>query len=157
MARMALDRFAPALAALLLWALAAGSALYWALHAGSSAPPATAAVAAPELPPLQAQAVARGLGAVAAAPQQPQAAAPSRYTLAGVVTHGSERGAALIAEQGQPPKPYRVGAALPGGWTLQAVSRRSATLAAADGRQQHLHMPEPEAPARRVSGSADSR
>ena len=74
MARMALDRFAPALAALLLWALAAGSALYWALHADSSAPPATAAVAAPELPPLQAQAVARGLGAVAVAPQQPQAA-----------------------------------------------------------------------------------
>lgn len=95
MARPALNRFAPALAALLLWALAAGSALYWALHAASSAPPAAAATAAPGLPPLDAQAVARGLGAADDAPPTVQAAPPdARYALAGVVAHGSERGAA---------------------------------------------------------------
>lgn len=147
MARPALNRFAPALAALLLWALAAGSALYWALHAASSAPPAAAATAAPGLPPLDAQAVARGLGAADDAPPTVQAA---RYALAGVVAHGSERGAALIAEQGQPPKPYRVGAKLPGGWTLQAVLRRSAVLDAGDGRQMRLQMPEPAPPVRRA-------
>ena len=59
-------------------------------------------------------------------------------------------GAALIAEQGQPPKPYRVGAKLPGGWTLQAVLRRSAVLDAGDGRQMRLQMPEPAPPARRA-------
>ncbi len=151
MARPALNRFAPALAALLLWALAAGSALYWALHAASSAPPAAAATAAPGLPPLDAQAVARGLGAADDAPPAAQAAPPdARYALAGVVAHGSERGAALIAEQGQPPKPYRVGAKLPGGWTLQAVLRRSAVLDAGDGRQMRLQMPEPAPPARRA-------
>ena len=77
-------------------------------------------------------------------------ASDARYALAGVVAHGSERGAALIAEQGQPPKPYRVGAKLPGGWTLQAVLRRSAVLDAGDGRQMRLQMPEPAPPARRA-------
>ena len=151
MARPALNRFAPALAALLLWALAAGSALYWALHAASSAPPAAAATAAPGLPPLDARAVARGLGAADDAPATVQAAPPdARYALAGVVAHGSERGAALIAEQGQPPRPYRVGAKLSGDWTLQAVTRRSAVLEAGDGRQMRLQMPQPAPPARRA-------
>ena len=39
-------------------------------------------------------------------------------------------GCALIAVNGQPPRPYRVGASLEGGLVLQAVSRRSARLGA---------------------------
>ena len=41
-----------------------------------------------------------------------------------------QAGAALIAVNGQPPRPYRVGASLEGGLVLQAVSRRSARLGA---------------------------
>ena len=66
---------------------------------------------------------------------------------------GPDRGAALIAAQGQPVRPYRVGAALPGGWRLQSVARRSATLQAEDGRSTTLHMPEPGSAAARAGAA----
>ncbi|MFT4194233.1 type II secretion system protein N, partial [Ottowia sp.] len=86
--------------------------------------------------------VARMLGA-----PEPTAAAPapdvvSRLALRGIVTHGS-RGAALIAVDGKPAKPVRVGAPLDGvegGWKVQAVEPRAVVLAA-DGRQARLEMP----------------
>jgi len=70
-----------------------------------------------------------------------------------VVTHGA-RGAALIALDGQPARPLRVGAELEGvegGWRLRSVAPHGALLAAAGGRELRLEMPPLE---RRSSGSA---
>ena len=155
MARVAFEKLAPALAALLLGALAAGSVAFWALRAGAGGLPVAAEVAAAALPPLEPQAVVRALGA-AAAGQPAQAAAPAAgpLRLQGVVVDGPDRGAALIAAQGQPVRPYRVGAALPGGWRLQSMARRSATLQAEDGRSTTLHMPEPGSAAARAAAAA---
>ena len=123
-------RHGPALAAGLLWLAAGLSIGYWVLQAwGRSPVTAVAAVPTPQ-PQTDVASVARALGALPAA--QPEAAAPvalaSRYRLLGVVSRPGQRGAALIALDGQPPRPYTVGAALEGGLMLQAVDHRSARL-----------------------------
>lgn len=122
-------RLGPALAAGLLWLAAGLSGGYWLLQAWGRSPvtPLTA-VAAP-LPQTDVAAVARTLGAV---PQAQPAAAPvasaSRLQLLGVVARPGQRGAALIAIDGQPPRPYTVGATLDGALVLQSVDRRTARL-----------------------------
>jgi len=151
------SRLAVGLPTLLLWALLAGSALWWWLRAGQPAAPQPAPVAggAPAARTVDSAQVARVLGATAAAPAAP-AAAPElggRVVLKGVVTHGA-RGAALIALDGQPARPLRVGAELEGvegGWRLRSVAPHGALLAAAGGRELRLEMPPLE---RRSSGSA---
>ena len=63
--------------------------------------------------------VARALGAAAPATAQDASPAPvaaaSRWRLLGVVAQPGQQGAALISMDGQPPRPYAVGAALDGG------------------------------------------
>jgi general secretion pathway protein C len=57
--------------------------------------------------------------------------------------HGNH-GAALIAVDGKPPKPVRVGAALDGvegGWKLQSLAPRAAVLATDGHQQARLEMP----------------
>ena len=143
-------RLATGLPTLLLWALLAASALWWWLRAGQPAAPQPAPVAggAPAARTVDSAQVARALGATAAAPAAP-AAAPElggRLALKGVVTHGGQ-GAALIALDGKPARPLRVGALLEGvdgGWRLRAVSPHAAVLAA-DGRELRLEMPAPAA------------
>ena len=145
-ARLA-PRLATGLPTLLLWALLAASALWWWLRAGQPVAPPQAPVAggAPAALTVDSAQVARALGATAAAP----AAAPElggRLALKGVVTHGGQ-GAALIALDGKPARPLRVGALLEGvdgGWRLRAVSPHAAVLAA-DGRELRLEMPAPAA------------
>lgn len=140
-------RASAGLLTLLIWALAAGSALFWALRLGTGPQRPDAAVAGGPPPggvAVDTRTVARALGAVDASAS---AAAPApdvvgRLKLRGIVTHGS-RGAALIAIDGKPPKPVRVGAALEGvegGWTLRSVSP-SAVVLAADDREARLEMP----------------
>ncbi|RRD58133.1 general secretion pathway protein C [Comamonadaceae bacterium OH2545_COT-014] len=145
MPRLTPERLAPAAAAFALWALAAGSALFWALR-GSSPAPAPAPVAGTAgLPPVDVQAVARALGAVAAAPvaAPPPPPIASRLALRGVVTQGG-RGAALLALDGQPPKPYRVGAAIQDGWVVHAVAPHAVVIATEGGAQRAtLEMPKP--------------
>lgn len=130
-------------ATFLVWLVAAGCAVYWALKfvTGPSAP-LSAAVAAPAagLGVVDTQALARGLGGgktaltnpteVAAAPSAFQA---SRFVLTGVVVQktGSSRGVALIAVDGKPPRPYRVGTQLADGVVLHSVSAGKAMLASA--------------------------
>ena len=141
------SRLAVGLPTLLLWALLAGSALWWWLRAGQPAAPQPAPVAggAPAARTVDSAQVARVLGATAAAPAAP-AAAPElggRVVLKGVVTHGA-RGAALIALDGQPARPLRVGAELEGvegGWRLRSVAPHGALLAAVGGRELRLEMP----------------
>lgn len=128
-------RHGPALAAGLLWLAAGLSIGYWVLQAwGRSPVTPVAAVAAPQ-PQTDVAAVALGLGALPEA--QPATAAPgalvSRYRLLGVVSRPDQRGAALIAIDGQPPRPYTVGATIEEGVVLQSVDRRSAQLGPASG------------------------
>lgn len=127
------------LGTLALWAAAGASVVFWGLRL--SAPPASGM--APVAPPAplapDAQALARLLGAAPAQAAAPSAApvAPlaSRFMLVGVLSgRNSGGGAALIAVDGQPAKPYRVGAVVEEGLVLQALGPRQAQLgAAADG------------------------
>jgi general secretion pathway protein C len=115
------------LATLALAALAAGSAVYWVLKW----PAVPLQVSAPEAPlaaPVDGAAVARALGGGAAAVAVEAAPASSRFVLVGVVTGGMHRGAALIAVDGKPAKPYRVGAVVSEQWVLSAVQPRRVVL-----------------------------
>jgi general secretion pathway protein C len=118
----------------ILWALLAASAVYWGMKlAARPAGPAIAPLATRTPAPADPVAVARLLGASPAA-AAPVASLASRFALVGVVASRSHRGAALIAVDGKPAKPFRVGAAVDPGLVLQAVEGRRATLAAtADG------------------------
>ena len=129
------SRWAVAGATFVLWALVAGSAVHWGLKLISR--PAAAPAAAPVVrtpPAADPLAVARLLGAVPAVDSA--AAAPSlasRFTLVGVVASRSRNGAALIAVDGKPAKPFRVGAAIDEGIVLKSVEARRAVLAGSDG------------------------
>lgn len=130
-------RRAPGVLAVLLWLVAGLSVGYWVLQALGRTPltPVAAPAVAPPAP--DAASVARVLGAVqVAAVDAPASAAPplsSRFQLLGVVDAGGADGAALIAIDGQPPKPYRVGAELESGVVLESVQRRSVRLAVSGG------------------------
>ena len=89
------------------------------------------ALAAPAAP--DAQALARLLGAVpaapGAAPAAPVASLASRFSLIGVLSgRSSGGGAALIAVDGKPAKPFRLGAQVDEGLVLQALSPRQVQL-----------------------------
>jgi len=139
-------RLTAGLLTLALWALVAGSALWWWLRVGQLSAPVRAPVvgAGPAVAAVDSAQVARALGATASAPA---AAAPApdlagRLALRGIVTYQG-RGAALIAVDGKPARPLRVGAALEGvdgGWRLRSLSPHVAVLAA-DGRELRLEMP----------------
>jgi general secretion pathway protein C len=117
-------------------ALAAASAVYWGLRViGPGEMPAdkqaVAVVAAQAVDP---QAVARALGGGVTAAEVPPAAAPSvssRFVLMGVVADSASGGTALIAVDGKPARPFRVGAGVDGRLVLQSVTGRKANLAAA--------------------------
>ncbi len=125
-------RWPAATATALVWALAAASLVFWALRLAAPddalAPPAVpVASAAPPDP----AAIARLLGAQAA--REAVVVAPelaSRFVLLGVVAGTTGYGAALIAVDGKPPRPYRVGATLVDGYLLQSLDARAATIGA---------------------------
>ncbi|MDM0075893.1 type II secretion system protein N [Variovorax sp. J2P1-59] len=114
-----------------LWALAAASIVFWGLRLAAPsdaiAPPAVATPQAAADP----AAVAQLLGAVptqAAVVAAPEAA--SRFALLGVVADSDGQGAALIAVDGKPAKPFRVGAKVEEGYVLQSVTTRAASFGA---------------------------
>lgn len=121
------------LATLVLWALAGASVVYWGLRVSAPPPGLPLAAVATALHAPDAQAMARLLGAVTLpAPVVPVAALASRFVLVGVLAgQTSGGGAALIAVDGQPAKPYRVGAVVDAGLVLQALGPRQARLGAA--------------------------
>lgn len=127
------SRWVPRVTTLLVWALVAGSLTLWWLRLAVQVPPAppVTAVALPA-PPSDPAALARALGVreQAAAPQTPAPTEASRFALLGVAAR-AHNGAALIAIDGKPPKPFRVGAKVEEGLILQSVSSRRAVLAAA--------------------------
>lgn len=111
-----------------IWALALACAGFWGLKLSA---PARGAVFAPPPPaaaaPIDTRLVARALG-VPDASATPVASAASRFILQGVVAGRSHRGAALIAVDGRPARPYRVGTLVAPGYVLRSVSPRRATL-----------------------------
>ncbi len=123
--------WAPRLATLALWALAGAGALYWALALSPRAE-GPAPVAAPQAPAVDPQAVARLLGAGAeasAGDAAPAPQAPARFRLLGVLSGtASGGGAALIAVDGKPAKPFRLGAEVEPGLVVQSLSRREVHL-----------------------------
>jgi general secretion pathway protein C len=139
----------PTAAAGLLWLAAGLSAGYWVLQALGRAP-VTAVPAASMAPPtVDTNSVARALGAVPVARQTAAEPVPvaSRYALKGVVAVGTQRGAALIAVDGQPPLPYRVGASLEGGLVLQAVTGKEVRLGPTAEGPPTVTLAVPELPA----------
>ena len=125
------NRWAVAGATFVLWALVATSAVYWGLKfTARSGAVSAIPVAAHTSAPADPAAVARLLGASpAAAAQTPAVSAASRFALVGVVASSTHQGAALIAVDGKPPKPFRIGAAVDDRLILQSVASRRAVLA----------------------------
>lgn len=114
-----------------LAALAAASVGYWALKWPAPATPLQAEVSEPAVRSIDSAQVAQLLGATSAsASAAPTLNLPSKYKLLGVIAVGPHGGSALIAIDGLPPKPYRVGDHLTDDLLLQSVQARSATLAA---------------------------
>lgn len=133
------SRVALPVVSLLVWGAVAFSAVTWGLRwSATGAAPSNATAAAQTLPEVDATAAARSLGA---APVQ-AAATPtlaSRFQLQGVMSGGPNAGAALIAVDGKPAKPYRVGAVVADGMVLQSVEgRRISVGASMDGPQTLL-------------------
>ena len=114
-----------------LWGLLAGSAAYWALKLGAAPAGPAAAPDVRGVAPADPAAVARLLGASpVAAMAAPVASLSSRFALVGVAAAASHDGAALIAVDGKPAKPFRVGSAVDDALVLKSVDGRRAVLAA---------------------------
>ena len=138
-------RWPAALGTTCVWGLAAASVIFWGLKLAappeSVAPPAL--VSAPvAVDPAE---VAKLFGAVPAPAASLAPDAGNRLVLLGVVADGDMRGAALIAVDGQAPRPYRVGQQVGDGYVLQSVDVRAATLGAGPDTPAlfTLQMPKP--------------
>lgn len=69
-----------------------------------------------------------------------------RFVLAGVIAQGGGRGAALIAVDGKPAKPFAVSALVAPGWVLARLERQSVWLAPEDtsGNEVQLSLVPPD-------------
>jgi len=122
------NRWAVAGSTLLVWGLVAASAVYWGVKLSSGGRSVPVAPAARSAPPADPAAVARLLGSSPVA--APVVSAASRYQLLGVVAEPDGGGAALLAVDGKPPKPYRAGAQVDETLVLRSIEPRRVTLAA---------------------------
>jgi len=130
------SRVALPAATLMVWGVVAFSALTWVLRwSALGVEPSGATTASQALPEVDVSAAARSLGA---APVQAETAPTlaSRFQLQGVMAGGPNAGAALIAVDGKPAKPYRVGTVVAEGWVLQSAQGRRVNLGTSlDGPQ----------------------
>jgi general secretion pathway protein C len=126
------DRRWPVVAAGVLWLVAGLSAGYWVLQVLGRSDLVPVGASPAVLPAADSAAVSRALGfpdpESAIAADGMAAPVSLRYTLLGVVADRQQGGAALIAIDGEPPRPYPVGAQLEGGLVLQSVDRKVARL-----------------------------
>jgi general secretion pathway protein C len=123
--------FWPSASAALLGCAAAASVVFWVLNFPSG-------MAVQGLPLAQSTGPATGpssvhtakaLGVQAALPDV-SIAQSSRFVLWGLVAGASGQGSALIAVDGQPPRPYRVGQTVTDGVVLQGLAPKQAQLGA---------------------------
>lgn len=131
-----------------LWLLAGLSAGYWVLLAWGRPPVTPVPASATAAPTVDAALLARLLGAVPAAAPIGEAApvAASRYALQGVVAVGTARGAALIAVDGGPARPFRLGAEVTEALFLQSVSAQEVRLGPAMGGPSSITLEMPSKP-----------
>jgi general secretion pathway protein C len=117
----------------LLAAVATASLGFWALQWPVADRTDRLAVPESALPSIDSAKLSQLLGfgpsAAGAGAQAPSASAASRFKLIGVIAQGSQRGSALIAVDGEPAKPVRVGERVTDGMLLQSVQVRAVTLA----------------------------
>ncbi|MCU0772951.1 MAG: hypothetical protein MUC74_00210 [Ideonella sp.] len=123
------------LSAFVIWGLVSASAVFWLLRlaiAPVQAPPQTVAVSSASV--LRGD-VSRLLGAPAAAAPAAEVVADvsGRFRLIGVMAPRAEaaasgQGIALIAIDGKPARPFRVGSPVDGDLVLQTVSQRAALI-----------------------------
>jgi general secretion pathway protein C len=116
-----------------LAALAAGSASYWVLKwTNGPTAPTTQQVSLPTVPVIDTSKLAQMLGAAAPAAANTTADVPAnpngKFKLLGVIAQGTQHGSALIATDGQPAKPYRVGEHVTDDLLLVTVNARSVML-----------------------------
>ncbi|MCM2340211.1 general secretion pathway protein C [Rhodoferax sp.] len=118
-----------------LAALAAASVVYWGLRWSEPISTPRANDDAFSQRPVDTGRIAQLLGASATpdngGPAAPAVNATSQYKLLGVIAGAKGRGfgSALIAIDGEPAKPYKVGDRLSDDLLLQSVTARGATLA----------------------------
>ena len=127
--------------AFLIWALVAATIVFWLLRLTAQGPSINhATLASPQALPSRAE-LSRVLGStpVTATPATAAPELSSRFVLTGVMAPkksaaGAAKspvqgaGLALIAVDGQPAKPYALGAKLDGNLTLLAVTLRTASI-----------------------------
>jgi general secretion pathway protein C len=114
-------------ASLAVWALVAFSAVAWGLRLTRADIDIANPVAVPMSATPDLRTAARSLGALPAA----AVAAPtlaSRFQLLGVLSGGTSQGAALIAVDGKPARPYRVGRVVVDDLVLQSAQGRRVSL-----------------------------
>lgn len=133
---------------LTVWLMAVLSGAYWALKFVTVNPVNAAFAAAAPAVVVDSTAVAKLLGATnSIAGKTIVTPASSKYALFGLAVTGSGTGVALIATDGKPAKPYRVGSKVADDWVLKSVSRTEAILATAvnapDGMKLELPVRRP--------------
>jgi general secretion pathway protein C len=131
----------------LLWALAIGGGAFWGLQNVNGATPNNITGQAP-VPLANAEQdftpqVALALGAKA--PVIPTAASTlaalqARFQLLGVLAKG-KGGAALIAIDGKPAKPYRLGASIEDGLEVTSIKARSVAIGSKSADAFTLELP----------------
>ena len=134
-----------------IWALVAASAAFWAVKIFAATRPVPAGAQAPQVVaangPMERLFGAVVVATVAAAPQHPES---ERFQLVGVIAPPSggdtQGGVALVSIDGQPAKPWHIGATLDGNTTLLAVAKRTADFGPPGGPSAFsLQLPEPAA------------
>jgi general secretion pathway protein C len=111
-----------------VWLAAVAGMTYWALQwQRASSPVVTAVAIHPQPVALNWIHAAKALGHSdpVVEPQQ----VDHQFKIWGVIAAASGQGSALISTDGQPPKAYKVGQAIEGGWQLQSLTPKQARLA----------------------------
>ena len=136
----------PRLAAFFMALLVAATLVFWLLrwprHDSGPALPLASVPDDVALASVKDVAQLLGAGVVASSAVVPVEAS-SRFHLTGVIASGGGQGVALLAIDGKPTRPYRVGSALEEGLMLQSVEKRRVALAS-DARAPvsfHLDLP----------------
>ena len=131
-----------------VWALVAATAVFWGLRIFAATRPLPVEARLPARLLASNTPMTRLFGALPQADEPAAAPAESeRFTLQGVIAEGSD-GIALVSIDGQPPKPWRVGAAVEGDTMLLGVTRRGAQFGPRGGPASFtLELPLPVAAA----------
>jgi len=111
-----------------VWLAAVGGLTYWALQWQRSPAAVVTAVAVNSQPSTANWShAAKALGH--SAPVVERTPVVHQFKILGVIAAASGQGSALISTDGQPPKAYKVGQVLEGGWQLQSLTPKQARLA----------------------------